>query len=151
MHVARYVVRAGARQRTAIGFLRSPTFEQRGPLLTELLEAAGALNPQVLPWPERPSAALPVADVLLFGATGETPEALAEKLRSKRGEGQDAGQGEVSGAWGPQIWTFDSDALLSDPGPGIVDAVEALIRIVMPEALGANGTPPSSDLAVRLR
>ncbi len=148
MHVARYVVRAGARQRTAIAFLDGATLAARGSLMQELLEAAGAAFPQVAPVPAAPDTALPVADVLLFGHAGHTPAEVATQVTASawfanRPSGPTA-------AHEPQVWALDVDVLLVEPGPQLVDSVEALLRIVMPEALGANGTPPSPDLAVRV-
>jgi hypothetical protein len=52
---------------------------------------------------------------------------------------------------GPQLWAIGVETLLPPPGPGLVESVEALIRIVTPEALGANGTPPPEHIAQRLR
>jgi len=139
MHVARYIVRAGATQRRAIAFLDEPTLARRGALLKELLEAGGALNPDVLPLPTSTTAPLPAADVLLFGDTGRTLEELAAALRNT-----------PSSASGPQVWVINAGVLLAEPGPGIVDSVEAILRIVMPEALGANGTPPPQAVALRV-
>jgi len=139
MHVARYIVRAGATQRSAIAFLDEPTLARRGALMKELLEAGGALNPDVLPLPTSTAGALPLADVHLFGDSGRTVEEVAASLRA----------GE-SGASGPQVWAINAGVLLAEPGPGIVDSVEAILRIVMPEALGANGTPPPAAAAIRV-
>jgi len=137
MHVARYIVRAGATHRSVIAFLDEPTLARRGALMKELLEAGGALNPDVLPLPT--STALPLADVHLFGDSGRTVEEVAAALRAR-----------TRNASGPQVWAINAGVLLAEPGPGIVDSVEAILRIVMPEALGANGTPPPAEIAVRV-
>jgi hypothetical protein len=142
MHVARYVVRTGARQRTAVALLDEPTLATRGPLMVELLEAAGAAFPQVAPLPSTPDAALPLVDVLLFGRAGSAPAELAAELR--------AASWLAATSPSAQVWALDLDTLLRDPGPELVASVETLIRIVIPEALGANGTPPLPHQAVRV-
>jgi len=43
-------------------------------------------------------------------------------------------------------WSIAPDFLLNARGPGIVAAVETLLRAIFPAALGANGTPPSEHL-----
>ncbi len=139
MHVARYIVRAGATQRSVIAFLDEPTLARRGALMMELLEAGGALNPDVLPLPTSTAGALPLADVHLFGDSGRTVEEVAAALRAR-----------ARNPSGPHVWAINADVLLAEPGPGIVDSVEAILRIVMPEALGANGTPPPAEIAVRV-
>ena len=75
----------------------------------------------------------------LFGDSGRTVEEVAVSLRAG-----------ASGASGPQVWAINAGVLLAEPGPGIVDSVEAILRIVMPEALGANGTPPPAAAAIRV-
>lgn len=139
MHVARYVVRAGAQQRSVIALVDPETHRERRALLLELLEAAGSASPDVLPLPLDSGAALPVAQILLFGERGRTVEQVAERVR---------------GGWGPlegqQRWALALDAVLIPPGPEIVESVEALLRIVIPEALGANGTPPPPEVALRI-
>ena len=145
MHVARYLVRSGAQQRSVIALLDAETAHSQGELLTELLEASGAAQPQVLP--VSAEAALPLADVLLFGQTGISAAETAANLRKTR---ITAPPFLPAAAGATQVWAIDVDALLAPPGPGIVDHVESLIRIVMPEALGANGTPPSEAVAIRI-
>jgi len=42
------------------------------------------------------------------------------------------------------------DGLFTRPAPHLVDAVEVLLRMVFPAALGANGTPPPPERALKL-
>ena len=122
MHVARYVVRAGAKQRKVVLVLGR---EEMGnaPRLLELLEAAGALEPEVV----YAGGDLPDSDVVLI---------------SSRQRGVPTGS--------RQVWEINLDRLAGPRPASVVECVESLIRIVMPEALGANGTPPDEGVAVRL-
>ena len=127
MHVARYVVRVRARQRSVVVVL-GPEDEGYGETLLELLEAAGALAPSVVSG----GAEVPEADIVLISRHSS------------------AGSPEPSGLHTRQVWAIDVEALAGARDARIVESVEALIRIVMPEALGANGTPPDEAVAVRL-
>ena len=129
MHVARYVVRAGAQQRSVAVVLGPGEMECASTLL-ELLEAAGAATAEVVS-----GAPVPAADIVLV---------------SRR---QDTWLGSLSPLpLDPRaaVWAIDVEQLAGAPDARIVESVEALIRIVMPEALGANGTPPDEAVAVRL-
>jgi len=138
MHVARYLVRTGAAQPSATALLDSAALATHGPMLLELLEAAGAQAPQVDILPMSPDTPLPLADVLLIGEAGVEAKRVAERWRPvDRKHGQ--------------VWAVTVDRLAGARDARIVDSVDALIRIVIPEALGANGTPPHEDVAVRLR
>jgi hypothetical protein len=122
MHVARYVVRVGAKQRKVVIVLGREEMENEARLL-ELLEAAGALAPEVV----QSGADVTAADIVLVSGR-QNPVPMA------------------SG----QVWEISLERL-ADPQPrSIVESVETLIRIVMPEALGANGTPPDESVATRL-
>ena len=134
MHVARYVVSTGAAQRTVTALLDEETRVARGGTLLELLEAAGAQAPNVAIL----AAALPKADVLLIGEGGRDAREVADRW-----------SGRVAGGEA-QVWAIDVDRLAGGRDSRIVESVEALIRIVIPEALGANGTPPDEAVAVRL-
>jgi hypothetical protein len=48
-------------------------------------------------------------------------------------------------------WALRLDGLFTHPGPGLVEAVETLLRIISPAALGANGTPPPPDRALPIQ
>lgn len=124
MHVARYVVRAGARQRSVVVVLEGEELKYAGTLV-ELLEAAGARSTRVI----EVGAEVPEADVILLTRH----------------------QGDAALPLEPQLWVVTLDRLVAERGGWVVESVEALIRIVMPEALGANGTPPDESIAVRLR
>jgi hypothetical protein len=134
MHVARYVVSTGATQRTATVLLDEETRVTHGETLLELLEAAGAHAPNVAIL----KAALPKADILLIGESGRNATEVAKRW-----------SGRVADS-GAQVWAIDANRLAGGKDARIVESVEALIRIVIPEALGANGTPPSQEVAVRL-
>ncbi|HEU5316505.1 MAG TPA: hypothetical protein VFX49_10370 [Chloroflexota bacterium] len=136
MHVARYVVRTGAPRRNAVAVVDDATFAQQSQQLRELMEAAGAAAPDVR---ARVASGLPPAEVLLVGERGAPAGAVAHALAPLAGQ-----------AVG-QVWAIDAGRFALPPGPEIVDAVEWLIRIIIPEALGANGTPPPPDVAVRVR
>ena len=125
MHVARYVVRAGARQRSVVVVLGGDEMRYAGTLV-ELLEAAGARSTRVVGVGEE----VPEAEVVLMA---RSPGSLAE-LKTQA-----------------QVWVVDVEWLVGGREAWVVESVEALIRIVMPEALGANGTPPDESIAVRLR
>ena len=129
MHVARYLVRTGAIQRTAVAVVDDA---HRGVML-ELLEAAGAREPQTV----TAGQPVPSADVILVA------------LRAVQGEAA-LPLDPLAAPTPTQIWAIDLERIaVSDER--IVESVETLIRIVMPEALGANGTPPAEDVAVRIR
>ena len=136
MHVARYVVRTGAAQRSAVAVVDQTTLLEHGEQLRELLEAAGAVTPDVQP---RAADRMPHAEVLLVGERGAAAAEVALTLEPL-----------VGGAAG-HVWAIDVQRFASPPGPGIVDAVEWMIRMIIPEALGANGTPPPGDVALRVR
>jgi iron complex transport system substrate-binding protein len=52
-------------------------------------------------------------------------------------------------AWlaGREVWAVDANAMLSRPGPRLVDGVEALARVLHPDRIGA----PDARLARRIR
>ena len=135
MHVARYVVKTGARQRSAVVVLDAATLDAYGGTMLELLEAAGAQAPSVAVL----TTPLPKADVLLIAESGHSVKDVAERWSGRVADG------------GAQVWAIDVDWLAGARDARIVQSIEALIRIVIPEALGANGTPPAEEVAVRLR
>lgn len=127
MHVARYVVRAGAKQRSVVAVLDSGAMAHANTLV-ELLEAAGAGGTGVVELGSN----VPEADIVLVSLhQGDAALPLEQPTRA-------------------QAWAVDVAALAGAEDGRIVGSVEALIRIVMPEALGANGTPPDEAVAVRL-
>jgi iron complex transport system substrate-binding protein len=54
---------------------------------------------------------------------------------------------EWSWARGREVWAVDANALLSRPGPRVVDGIEVLARIFNPEVFG----PPEPSAAWRMR
>jgi len=121
-------VRAGAKQRTAVALLDEPAYSDHGETLVEMLEAAGAQSPRVLPT----GAALPEADIVLVPLRAGDAALPRDPVV------------------GSQVWAIDVERLAAVRDERIVESVETLIRVVMPEALGANGTPPDEAVAVRL-
>ena len=138
MHVARFVVRTGATRPSVIALLDPTARVTQGPTLLELLEAAGAESPRLADLPASPHDSVPLADVLLIGEAGVDAKRVAERWRQADGHGA-------------QVWAMTVDRLAGARDERIVESVDALIRIVIPQALGSNGTPPAEDIAVRLR
>ena len=141
MHVARYIVREGAAQRSVVALLDSATLARSGGVMLELLEASGARDPRVAALPVlrgAPPAPPPMAELVLHGRAGVSAPALAQEL-----QGTDYGSGA-------QVWVFDVARVLHDVQSHVAESVETLIRIVTPEALGANGTPPPAEVAIRV-
>ncbi len=110
--------------------------------MLELLEASGAREPRVLALPA-PGEVAPAAERLLYGKAGVGAAAFAEELR-----GTSHASATREGA--TQVWAFDVARLLDRVEERLVESVETLIRIVTPEALGANATPPPADVALRI-
>jgi hypothetical protein len=95
--------------------------------------AAGADDAPVSPAALRAAA----LDLLIVGAEdAEGQDGLARASAAGAFEGVAA-----------QRWALRLDGLFTRPGPHLVDAVEVLLRMVFPAALGANGTPPPPDRA----
>lgn len=156
MHVARSVVRAAARQPRTTLMLRHRGGTTPPPWITEMLDAAGGADVRVLPWPEPPiapsparfsvrslnappSAAPPAAspdELFLIGNAGQSPDALRDAFLAQNAN------------LPPHTWAVDADYVFSYPGPHLIEGVECLLRLILPAALGANGTPPPPDQAL---
>lgn len=143
MHVARYLTRTpGTRLPTVSVKIYDPDtglwcpVSERG---KQLINAAGGMvsseqHPSV-------TSVLPSADIVLVGTCGET-DAKSDHpgLRSF------LAASEPITSTGRSIWSIAPDFLLNATGPGVVPAVETLLRAIFPAALGANGTPPPEHL-----
>ncbi|MBI3972207.1 MAG: hypothetical protein HY332_13040 [Chloroflexi bacterium] len=154
MHVARYLVRSGATQpRAAVAEFdsterTSPRLRALGRWVPDMVDAAGGVPALGLPGEERHTitptdihtAAL---GVLLVGQQRAGPRGTAESVAPALFRMADG-----SGLASARVWAADLDELFSYAGPHLVEGVEALVRIIMPEALGANGTPPLPHQAV---
>lgn len=156
MHVARYIVRAGAaRPRVAVVEWPSPGVPPRlqvlGRWVPDMVDAAGGIPVLAEPgdrdrpvMPEELLAARP--DLVIAGRRSAPLERVASDLAAAAQEGE-ASPLALLRRMGAALWIADFDRLLAFPGPGLVGGVEMLIRIVLPEALGQNGTPPPPPLA----
>ena len=144
MHVARYLVRTpGARRPTALA-LTNDGDEWRvhdDRRLGELIDAAGGVR-----------APIPVGAVASLGdiALAHPDVIFAGRAGSGTADPLVARQVDTLGAMAPAVWHADWDTLLNSSGPSIVDAVEATLRATIPQALGANGTPPAGDVLRRV-
>ncbi len=156
MHVARFIVRAGAtRPRVAVlewpASMESFRLQALGRWVPDMVDAAGGL-PVLAEAGERDRlvaledlmAACP--SFVIAGRRGSPLERVARDLADAAQEG-DASPLEPLQRMGAAVWVADFDWLLAFPGPGLVGGVEMLIRIILPAALGANGVPPPADLA----
>jgi iron complex transport system substrate-binding protein len=146
MHVARHLVRTGARRPT-VALIRGEADGDRlvvpGRWIPDLIDAAGGIpllvgagEDDVRVTPEEVGRAQP--EIVVVGADGP---AWAD-----RGA---AAMAHLS-VPGAQVWALRYDGLFTRPGPRLVEAVEVLLRMISPAALGANGTPPAPDRAVLL-
>lgn len=145
MHIARYLVRAGGAQPRVTAVLAHRGEDGIPPWVTEMLDAAGGVGLRVVEWTEGSQIPDDVAhespQVVLFGRAGQSVQTVRESLA-----------GRVQGpAWpADRTWAVDADDVFSFPGPHLIEGVECLIRIIIPEALGANGTPPPATQAIRV-
>ena len=102
MHVARYVVRTGATQRTAVALVDPTTLVERGDQLRELLEAAGAADPVVAD--PAGGGPLPEADVVLVGERVLAFQTLREDCtRSPQPRSVSSGRSTSTGSSGHAV------------------------------------------------
>jgi iron complex transport system substrate-binding protein len=152
MHVARYVVRTGSeRRRVLLAEVTPPAgIQLPGRWLPDMIDAAGGIplldaagaSPAPLS-SEDVLAARP--DVLLLGAFDlAVAQAELRRLASR------PGWRELPAIQCGQAWALRFDDLFVHATSRLVEGVEVLLRIIAPEALGANGTPPPPELAWRL-
>ena len=143
MHVARYLTQTpGARLPTVSVAIFDPDADSWCPLSErgkQLINAAGGL---LLAETYAPgSGVISPADINLVGTWGEA-DAKSEHPGLLRFLANNVSNPNANGS----TWSIAPDFLLNARGPGIVAAVETLLRAIFPAALGANGTPPPEHL-----
>ncbi len=143
MHVARYLTQTpGARLPTVSVAIHDPDADSWCPLSErgkQLINAAGGL---LLAETYAPgSGVVSPADINLVGTWGEA-DAKSEHPGLRRFLANNVPNPTANGS----TWSIAPDFLLNARGPGIVAAVETLLRAIFPAALGANGTPPPEHL-----
>ena len=146
MHVARYLTQTpGARRPTVSVAIYDPDAESWCPLSErgeQLINAAGGL---LLAETYAPgSGVISPADINLVGTWGEA-DAKSDHPGLRRFLANNVSSPTANGS----TWSIAPDFLLNARGPGIVAAVETLLRAIFPAALGANGTPPPEHLIRR--
>jgi iron complex transport system substrate-binding protein len=148
MHVARYLVRAGVQQPKTVFVDAGGALRLLGRWVPDMVDAAGGV-PLLAGGgnDDRPVAAGEVAavrpDLLLAGVRPAAGASLAEATATATAP--DEVRRLVASVG--NAWAVNLRRLFDRPGPHLVEGVEALIRIIMPAALGANGTPPPEDVA----
>jgi iron complex transport system substrate-binding protein len=148
MHVARYLVRAGAQQPKTVFVDAGGALRLLGRWVPDMVDAAGGV-PLLAGGgdDDRPIAAGEAAaarpDLLLAGVRPPAGAGLAEAAAIATAP--DEVRRLVASVG--NAWAVDLRRLFDRPGPHLVEGVEMLIRIIMPAALGANGTPPPEDIA----
>ena len=143
MHVARYLTQTpGARLPTVSVAIFDPDADSWCPLSErgkQLINAAGGL---LLAETYAPgSGVISPANINLVGTWGEA-DAKSEHPGLLRFLANNVSNPNANGS----TWSIAPDFLLNARGPGIVAAVETLLRAIFPAALGANGTPPPEHL-----
>ena len=143
MHVARYLTQTpGARLPTvSVAIYDRDTgswcpLSERG---KQLINAAGGVL--LAETYQRGSGVIPPADINLVGTWGEA-DAKSEHPGLRKFLANNVPNPTANGS----TWSIAPDFLLNARGPGIVAAVETLLRAIFPAALGANGTPPPEHL-----
>ncbi len=151
MHVARYLVRSGAPQpRVAVLEAVAPP-RSAGLWVPDMIDAAGGVALHARPG-EPGIAVNPAdlgdADALVVGIPGASPEvALAQATALLHAPEWSA----LSAVVGGRVWFVDYTRLFAAPDERLIEGVEMLIRMILPEALGSNGTPPPAHLAVPMK
>lgn len=146
MHVARYLTQTpGTRLPTVSVAIYDPDTGSWCPVSErgkQLINAAGGL---LFSEPYSPDApVIPPADLILVGTCGE-----ADAKSEHAGLRSFLANNVPNPSTTPSTWSIAPDFLLNATGPGVVPAVETLLRAIFPAALGANGTPPPEHLLRR--
>lgn len=143
MHVARYLTQTpGTRLPTVSVAIYDPDTGSWCPVSERGKQLINAAGGTLLSERYSPDAlVLPPADIVLVGTCG-VGDAKSDHpgLRTFLSIGLD------NPTSGHSIWSITPDFLLNATGPGVVGAVETLLRAIFPAALGANGTPPPEHL-----
>jgi iron complex transport system substrate-binding protein len=150
MHVARYLVRSGAAQPTVIVLDSLDPPRTAGGWVPDIVDAAGGLPLLATPGEAGTSIqpeGLDRANIVVAGQPGLTAAQVANQLLAAARSG---GWDTLVARHEARIWCVDYDALFATPNERLVESVEAMIRMILPAALGANGTPPPETVALRL-
>ncbi len=143
MHVARYLTRTPGTRLPTVAVanfdpgtgLWSPPSE-RG---RQLINAAGGV---LIPLRNAPGdIVMNPADIVLVGTRG-----VGDANSDHPGLRAYLAGGSPNLTSARSIWSISPDFLLNAKGPGVVGAVETLLRAIFPAALGANGTLPPEHL-----
>lgn len=152
MHVARYLVSSRATRPTVLLLEGLSSRRAAGGWRRDVLDAAGGIplvsDPGTM-WPPLTVEALTTAapEVLIVGVHGQTAAAGALAITEMISQ---PSLGQVPAMRSGRVWAVDFEQLLAHPGPRLVETVEVFLRMILPQALGANGTPPDAALAVCL-
>ncbi|HEX2184394.1 MAG TPA: hypothetical protein VHN78_02670, partial [Chloroflexota bacterium] len=122
-----------------------------GRWVPDLIDAAGGI-PVLVEAGDDSAAVLPDAlaearpEVLLL-AVPDDPQARAAELTGLLAQ---APWSNLPARHLGRTWALRFDGLFRHGNPRLVEGVEVLVRIITPEALGANGTPPAAERALLL-
>lgn len=145
MHVARFLVLSGA-ARPGVALVTAPASTGDSmPWLPDMVDAAGGIPIPGTGVAEDAFGSPP--DVLLFGAIGAASEPDVEPIQRLV---MSDGWRDLPAVQRGRAWLVHLDPDFTHYGPRLIEGVETLVRIVLPQALGANGTPPAPHLARRL-
>jgi iron complex transport system substrate-binding protein len=147
MHVARYLYRSGAAQpRVAVLDSIGPA-RAAGLWVPDMIDAAGGIA--LYAQPGGPSVEVSPASLRDDGMLVLAVPGLSLPEISVRAAAliQSPEWLCVQAVAGLHIWCADYAALFGAPDERLIQGVEMLIRMILPEALGANGTPPPEHLA----
>lgn len=170
MHVARYLTRSGA-SRPRVAFMewvttpvaaaaaqargvrdRIELLDLPGLWVPDMIDAAGGL-PQLIEAGAEAAQVTPQAvlaaqpDVLLIGSRETDLATAAGRVAAQIVH---LGWEQLPAVQTGRTWVLALDPLFAHAGPRLVEGVEVLVRVVFPQALGANGVPPDPTEAVRL-
>jgi hypothetical protein len=146
MHVARHLVLSGA-PRPRVAFVPPSGPEQvLMPWLADMIDASGgALLPD---GGGDPDALGGLPDILLLGTRRPDDKPDGHLLRRLAGSPV---WRDLPAVRNGRTWQVQLIPDFAHYGPRLIEGVETLVRIVLPQALGANGTPPAPHQARRLR
>lgn len=151
LHVARYLVRVGGHRPPTVFLDVDRGLRAPGRWLPDMVDAAGGV-PLLVAGGEADR------DVTVADVGAAQPELVLLGLRPPPGRSLAESAAAALPEWGALIeaaahaaWAVDLRRCFDRPGPALVEGVETLLRIIMPAALGANGTPPGETDAIPLR
>jgi ABC-type Fe3+-hydroxamate transport system substrate-binding protein len=146
MHVARFLVLSGA-ARPGVALVAAPeTTGGSMPWLLDMIDAAGGIAISGTGTEGHPFERQP--DVLLVAASAAW-EGNVETGSGHRLTGSGSWR-DLPAVHSGRAWLVCLEPDFTHYGPRLVEGVETLVRILFPQALGANGTPPAPHLARQL-